>query len=83
MHKTVYYLAHKETGERFRYYKTLAGARIAQRQRNRLLGFVERIERVEQFENWEAELCRNCHGELLEGTWVIVEDTVDSTDLLE
>ena len=83
MHKTVYYLTHKETGERFRYYKTLAGARIAQRQRNRQLGFITRIERVEQFNNWEVELCRNTHGELLEGTWVIVEDTVDSTDLLE
>lgn len=84
MHRTVYFLTHKDTGLRLGYYATLAGARIAQRQRNRQLGFIQRIERVEQFSNWEVELCLNTHGELLEATWVIVEDTIDSNeDLLE
>jgi hypothetical protein len=83
MQTTVYYLVHKDTERRLRYYKTLAGARIAQRQRNARLGFVERIERVEQFANWEVELCRTQDGTVLEATYCIVEDTIDSTDLIE
>jgi hypothetical protein len=84
MHKTVYFLTHKDTGLRLGYYRTLAGARIAQRSRNARLGFIQRIERVAQFDNWEVELCLNTHSELLEATWVIVEDTIDSNDdLLE
>lgn len=84
MRKTVYYLVHKDTGERFKYYKSLAGARIAQRSRNARLGFLNRVERVEQFSNWEAELCRLDDGSVVEATYVIVEDTVDSNeDLLE
>lgn len=83
MHKTVYFLTHKDTGLRLRYYKSLAGARIAQRSRNAHLGFVERIERVAQFENWEVELCRLADGSIVEATYVIVEDTIDTnTDLL-
>jgi len=83
MHKTVYFLTHKDTGLRLRYYKSLAGARIAQRSRNAHLGFVERIERVEQFTNWEVELCRLSDGSIVEATYVIVEDTIDiNEDLL-
>ena len=76
--QTVYYLVHKDTGERVKYYRTLAGARIAQRSRNAHLGFDERIERVEQFTNWEVELCRLADGTIVEATYVVVEDTVDS-----
>ena len=83
MQKTVYYLVHKDTGERFRYYRSLAGARIAQRSRNAHLGFSKRIERVEQFANWEVELCLLDDGTVVEATYCIVEDTVDSNDLLE
>ena len=84
VHKTVYFLTHKDTGLRLRYYKSLAGARIAQRSRNAHLGFVERIERVEQFTNWEVELCRLSDGSIVEATYVIVEDTIDiNEDLLE
>lgn len=80
MQHTVYYLAHRDTGERFRYYRSLAGARIAQRSRNSRLGFVDRIERVEQFHNWEVELCRLSDGRIAEATYAIVEDTIDSND---
>lgn len=83
MLKTVYYLVHKDTGERVRYYKNRAGARIAQRARNRDLGFDQRVERVEQFSNWEVELCTLDDGTVVEATYCIVEDTIDSNDLLE
>ncbi len=82
MQKTVYYLAHKDTKERLKYYKSLAGARIAQHSRNARLGFRNRVERVEQFQNWEVELYAMDDGTVQEGTYCIVEDTVDSVDLL-
>ena len=78
---TVYYLVHKDTGRRLRYYKTLAGARIAQRARNHRLGFHTRVERVQQFDNWEVELCLTIDNTLLEATYCIVEDTIDTEDL--
>lgn len=80
MHKTVYYLKHKDTGQRLRYYSSLAGARIAQHSRNARLGFVNRVERVEQFQNWEVELYRLRDGTIVEGTWVIQEDTIEQED---
>lgn len=83
MQETVYYLVHKDTQRRLKYYKTLAGARIAQRQRNARLGFVERVERVSQFDNWEVELCRTLDNQILEATYCIVEDTIDVEDLTE
>ena len=83
MHKTVYFLVHKDTGERLRYYSSRAGARIAQRARNSHLGFRNRIERVEQFENWEAELYSMDDGTVVEGTYCIQEDTIEQEDLLE
>ncbi len=79
MQTTVYYLVHKDTQRRLKYYKTLAGARIAQRARNHRLGFIERIERVSMFDNWEVEMCRNTDNQILEATYCIVEDTIDST----
>lgn len=81
MHKTVYYLTHRDSGLRLQYYTTLAGARIAQRQRNHRLGFIERIERVAAFENWEVERCRIASGEIVDATWCIVEGTVEQEDL--
>ena len=83
MHKTVYYLTHRDTALRRGYYKSLAGARIAQRARNRLLGFQHRLERVETFENWEVERCRIASGEIVDATWVIVEGTVEQEDVIE
>ncbi len=80
MQKTVYYLVHKDTGERLHYYKSLEGARIAQHSRNARLGFRDRVERVSIGDNWEVE--RYSHnGELVDGTWCIQEDTIDIEDL--
>ena len=80
--QTVYYLVHKDTQRRLKYYKTLAGARIAQRARNHRLGFIERIERITMWDNWEVEMCRNVDNQILEATYCIVEDTIESPDLL-
>ena len=80
MNKTVYYLVHKDTGQRLKYYSSLVGARIAQHSRNRSLGFTDRVERVEQFSNWEVELYRLADGTIAEGTYCIVEDTIDTNE---
>ncbi len=77
MHKSVYYLKHKDTGQRLRYYRTRAGARVAQRSRNAHLGFQHRLERVESFENWEVERCELSDGTIVDATWVIEEDTIE------
>jgi hypothetical protein len=82
MQKTVYYLAHKDTQERLRYYKSLAGARIAQRSRNARLGFLNRIERIEISDNWEVERCELDDGTVVDATYCIVEDTIEQNDLL-
>ena len=83
MQTTVYFLVHKDTERRLKYYRTLAGARIAQRARNRSLGFHERIERVEWDSNWEVEMCRDSNGEIVAATYCVVEAIVDSEELFE
>lgn len=77
---TVYYLVHKDSLRRIRYYKSLAGARIAQRARNRLLGFHQRIERV-NVDNWEEERCVLSSGAVETATYCIVEDTLDRVEI--
>jgi len=73
--RTVYYIVHKDTGRRLKYYKTRAGARIAQRARNSHLGFRLRLERiVEGDQEWEL-----CQGNVV-ATYVIVEDTIESNE---
>jgi hypothetical protein len=79
MLKTVYYLVHKDTLERVRYYKTRAGARIAQRARNSQLGFLTRIERIELEDNCEVEQCL-VEGAIVTATYCIQEDTIEQTD---
>ena len=79
---TVYYLTHTQTHRRLQYYKTRAGARIAQRQRNRRLGFHTRLERVE-VSNLEFERCLDSDGVIVDATWVIEEDSLESPDLLQ
>ena len=79
MHKTVYYLVHGDTGQRLKYYKTLAGARIAQRARNSLLGFGLRLERI-NVDNWEVERCALADGTVIDATYVIVEDSIEQED---
>ncbi len=81
MQMTVYYLTHKDTQRRLKWYKTLAGARIAQRSRNARLGFHTRIERIELYDNWEAEQCLDNNNNIVTATYCIVEDTVDTVDL--
>ncbi len=81
MQMTVYYLVHKDTQRRLKWYKTLAGARIAQRSRNARLGFHTRIERIELYDNWEAEQCLDNNNNIVTATYCIVEDTVDTVDL--
>jgi len=78
---TVYYIVHLDTGERLRYYKTRAGARIAQHARNSHLGFKHRIERVELYDNCEVEQYALQDGTVVSGTYCIVEDVVEQMDL--
>ena len=83
MQKTVYYLVDRHTGRRLKYYTTLGGARIAQRSRNHRLGFILRIERILLEDNLEAEQCKNLDNLIVTATYCIVEDTIDSPDLIE
>ncbi len=83
MQRTVYYLVHKDSEQRLTYYRTRAGARIAQRARNSHLGFTHRIERIELWDNCEAEQCRSADGSVITATWLVQEDTLDQEDLLE
>ncbi len=83
MQTTVYYLVHKDTQRRLKYYRTLAGARIAQRARNARLGFIERIERIEWDNNWEVEMCLDSNNQIVAATYCIVESIVDSEELFE
>ncbi len=83
MQMTVYYLVHKDTLRRLKYYRTLAGARIAQRARNARLGFIERIERIEWDNNWEVEMCLDSNNQIVAATHCIVESIVDSEELFE
>lgn len=78
--RTVYFLTHKDSQERLRYYKTLAGARIAQRARNSRLGFGLRLERIDMG-NWEVERCALQDGTVVDATYCIQEDTVEQEDL--
>lgn len=78
---TVYYLAHTDTDRRLRWYRTLAGARIAQRSRNHRLGFTVRLERV-IIGHREWERCLDSQGMVVDATWYIEEGTVDSVDLI-
>jgi hypothetical protein len=74
---TVYYLEHLDTGRRLKWYKTLAGARIAQRARNHRLGFQTRLERLLTELGQEQELCLTQDGKESIATYVIVEDSIE------
>ena len=78
--RTVYYLVHGHSKERIQWYRTRTGARIAQRTRNRLLGFIQRIDRREIKDNWEIELCRLSDGSITEATYCVVEDLLEQED---
>jgi hypothetical protein len=81
--KTVYYLEHLDTGLRLKYYRTLGGARIAQRSRNHRLGFLTRIKRItEDHTERELELCQTADGTTQIATYCIVEDYIESEQSL-
>jgi hypothetical protein len=80
--KTVYYLVHWESMTRLKYYQTRAGARIAMRSRNHRLGFVTRKARVDN-DPFEYELCITNDGLELTGSYSILEDTIDTVDILD
>ncbi len=81
MIKNIYYLRHSETHERcFRYYETLAGARIAQRSRNARLGYKTRTARTVEAD-LEFEQCVNAEGKLVLATWAIEEDCIECVEL--
>lgn len=79
--KTVYYLVHWESMTRLKYYQTRAGARIAMRSRNHRLGFLTRVSRIDN-DPFEYELCLTTDGQELTGTYSILEDTIDTVDIL-
>jgi len=82
MIKNVYYLVHSATHERcFRYYETLAGARIAQRMRNTRLGYKTRVQRI-LAEDLEFEQCVNSQGAVVLATWAIQEDHIECVELI-
>lgn len=78
---TIYYLTHLDTDRDLGWYATLSGARIAQRSRNRRLGFTQRLERI-SIDDREYERCRLSDGTVIDATWVIREDTVDQLPLI-
>ena len=81
--RTVYYLEHLDTGRRLKWYRTLAGARIAQRSRNHRLGFLTRIKRItEDDSERELELCVTADGTTHIATYCIVEDYIESEQSL-
>ncbi len=81
MIKNIYYLRHSVTHERcFRYYETLAGARIAQRSRNARLGYKTRVQRTVEAE-LEFEQCVNAEGNIVLATWCIEEDCIECVEL--
>ena len=76
MQITVYYIVHKDTGRRLKWYRTLAGARIACRSRNARLGFQTRVARTSEADI-EYELCTTQEHASILATYCIVEDYID------
>jgi hypothetical protein len=76
MQITVYYIVHKDTGRRLKWYRTLAGARIACRSRNSRLGFTTRVTRCTEADI-EYELCTTQEHASILATYCIVEDYID------
>ena len=76
MQQTVYYVIHKDTQRKLKWYRTLAGARIACRYRNSKLGFTTRISRTTEADI-EYELCATQEHISILATWCIQEDYID------
>jgi hypothetical protein len=82
MQKTVYYLVHWESSKRIRYYTTLGGARIAQRNRNKHLGFHTRVDKL-YTDNYEYELYSIEDNTIVKGTYCILEDYIETEQLYD
>ena len=76
MQITVYYIVHKDTHRRLKWYRTLAGARIACRYRNSKLGFTTRVTRTTEADI-EYELCSTQEHDSILATYCIMEDYID------
>ena len=75
--RSVYYLVDTQNQVRVRYYKTLTGARIAQRLRNRHLGFLTVISKVVLDSGEERELCVDKNSNTVTATYSIIEDWLE------
>jgi hypothetical protein len=75
--KSVYYLVDTGNRARIRYYRTLTGARIAQRLRNRNLGFLTVISKVTLDSGEEQELCVDKNSNTVTATYSIIEDWLE------
>jgi hypothetical protein len=82
MQQTIYYLVDSNSGHRIQWYRTLTGARIAQRLRNRRLGFDQRIERLEWADNQSVEQYW-VNDQVVTAPLIIIEDTVDVNDVYD
>ena len=80
--KTVWYIVDSNNDHRLTYYKTRAGARIAQRLRNRHLGWELRVERVVE-DDREYELCVNSNMDMETATYYIVEDSIECVECVD
>ena len=77
--KTIYTLYNTHTDTSAYVYSTLTGARIAQRNRNRLLGFKQRVER-KIFDDNERERYYDTTHTLVEWTYRIVYTVVNDSE---
>ncbi len=75
--ESVYYLVDTGNRARIKYYRTLTGARIAQRLRNRHLGFHTVIDKHVLDSGEEQELCRDKDGNTVTATYSIIEDHIE------
>ena len=80
--QTVYYLVHTASGRRISYYHTQRGARIGMRLRNQHLGFLNRVMLQSSDELGVTYEVYEINGELTQGTYSILESTVESPDLI-
>ncbi len=79
MQRLVYYISHWESDKRIGYHKTLGGARIAMRNRNRLLGFQTRVGKLKE-DTGEYELY-SVEDSIVRGTYSILEDYIEMENL--
>jgi len=75
--ETVFYLMDTANRARVKYYRTRTGARIAQRLRNRHLGFLTVINKHILDSGEEQELCEDKDRNTCIATYSIIEDYIE------